>query len=666
MDKIAVLPKETAQLIAAGEVVERPASVVKELVENAIDAGASAVTVDISDGGTTSIRVQDNGSGMSEADARACFLRHATSKVRRAEDIYRVQTLGFRGEALASIAAVARVRLVTKRAEDETGTLVRMEGGTLAEQAPFGCPDGTVITVSDLFYNTPARKKFLKSVRSETSAILALADRLALSHPEISFRVISQGREELFTPGDGVLRNAVHAVLGAKVAEALLPVEYKVNGVSITGYITKPLFARGNRNMQYFFINDRTVQSKTLYATLDAAYKGSIMAGKFPGCILHIAVDPARIDVNVHPTKSVVKFSDENEIFNYMLRAVHEALRGEGQQFTARPDTRPAQEPGKSTIRPAPKRDLSAFFEQEAVQPAMSAPTGPPRPAAGASAFSGQSAFSRTGTACRDSAAPVNLYGGVPAPPKYDAVSTLADSGGAIPVGVMPPAFKPSPAAPSSLPTFRIEPPAPAAEPEPVPASAEPEPAEPVLYIGEVLRTYLIAQRGDEVYFVDKHAAHERILYDQLAQAGDTPVSQPLLLSRTLLLGKREKSALLENAESLERCGFEIGDLGGGTLTVRAVPHVLDDDDVETALAEIADELLAGKGGAELSKLDSIRAVTACKAAVKAGQKNDPRENEALLEQLFSRPDLKYCPHGRPLIYTLTKRDFEKFFKRIV
>ena len=378
MDKIAVLPKETAQLIAAGEVVERPASVVKELVENAIDAGASAVTVDISDGGTTSIRVQDNGSGMSEADARACFLRHATSKVRRAEDIYRVQTLGFRGEALASIAAVARVRLVTKRAEDETGTLVRMEGGTLAEQAPFGCPDGTVITVSDLFYNTPARKKFLKSVRSETSAILALADRLALSHPEISFRVISQGREELFTPGDGVLRNAVHAVLGAKVAEALLPVEYKVNGVSITGYITKPLFARGNRNMQYFFINDRTVQSKTLYAALDAVYKGSIMAGKFPGCILHIAVDPARIDVNVHPTKSVVKFSDENEIFNYMLRAVHESLRGEGQQFTARPDTRPAQEPGKSTIRLAPKRDLSAFFEQEAVQPAMSAPTGPP------------------------------------------------------------------------------------------------------------------------------------------------------------------------------------------------------------------------------------------------------------------------------------------------
>lgn len=669
MDKIAVLPKETAQLIAAGEVVERPASVVKELVENAIDAGASAVTVDISDGGTTSIRVQDNGSGMSEADARACFLRHATSKVRSAEDIYRVQTLGFRGEALASIAAVARIRLVTKRAEDETGTLVRMEGGTLVEQSPFGCPDGTVITVSDLFYNTPARKKFLKSVRSETSAILALMDRLALSHPEISFRVLSQGREELFTPGDGVLRNAIHAVLGARVAEALLPVEYKVNGVSITGYITKPLFARGNRNMQYFFINDRTVQSKTLYAALDAAYKGSIMAGKFPGCILHIAVDPSRIDVNVHPTKSVVKFSDENEIFNYMLRAVHEALRGEVQQFTANLGPQPAADRDKSSGRPAQKRDLSEFFEQDAVQPAMPAPPKPAKPVANLSSPGAPEAFGWNAATYRDASVDVNIYDTVPTAPKHDAASTFADGGGVLRTGgVLPDSISSPKAARPDLPAFRIEPPASAAAPEPVsaPEALKQEPLEPVLYIGEVLRTYLIAQRGDEVYFVDKHAAHERILYDQLVQAGDAPVSQPLLLSRTLLLGKREKSALLENADSLERCGFEIGDLGGGMLTVRSVPQVLDDDDVETALSEIADELLAGKSSAELSKLDSIRAVTACKAAVKAGQKNDPRENEALLERLFSQPDLKYCPHGRPLIYTLTKRDFEKFFKRVV
>ena len=295
----------------------------------------------------------------------------------------------------------------------------------------------------------------------------------------------------------------------------------------------------------------------------------------------------------------------------------------------------------------------------------MSAPTGPPRPAAGASAFSGQSAFSRTGTACRDSAAPVNLYGGVPAPPKYDAVSTLADSGGAIPVGVMPPAFKPSPAAPSSLPTFRIEHPAPAAEPEPVPGSAEPEPAEPVLYIGEVLRTYLIAQRGDEVYFVDKHAAHERILYDQLAQAGDTPVSQPLLLSRTLLLGKREKSALLENAESLERCGFETEDFGGGDVLIRQIPSDVDVEDAKALLQELAGDLLAGKTLDPDSLRDNLLHTIACKSAIKAGWQTSDEELRRLVQEVLSRDDIKYRPHGRPVCVTLTKRQLEKQFKRV-
>lgn len=674
MDKIAALPKETAQLIAAGEVVERPESVVKELVENSIDAGATVITVDITDGGISGIRVQDNGSGMSERDARVCFLRHATSKVRSAEDIYRVHTLGFRGEALASIAAVGKVRLVTKRAEDETGSLVRMEGGELVEQSPFGCPDGTIITVSELFYNTPARKKFLRSVRSEAGAIFALIDRLALSHPEISFRLLSQGKEELFTPGDGVLRNAIYAVLGAKTAESVLPVKYDEGGVSVGGFITKPLFARGNRGMQYFFINKRIVQSKTLYAALDAAYKGSIMVGKFPGCVLNIDVDPAQVDVNVHPTKSVVKFSDESAIFNHVLRAVYDALSRERQHLTARLDEGPAAEEKPAFRRDLPPSSLSSFGA----------------PAGGGAAKDGR-AWEEPPAAQREqlrhtaAVTPASFH-------EFGTVNSFSDSAKAQPSENMPQSvILHKKNDPVGLPVFLVQtPPSPAERPATPPAAADTRPADPPAeqpalspggealsgsapaasalptYIGEALQTYLIAQRDDEVYFVDKHAAHERVLYDQLAAAGDSPVSQLLLLSRTVQLGKREKSALLENIESLERCGFDIGDFGGGMLTVRAVPQILDDDDIETALAEIADELLAGKDGAALAKVDKIRAVTACKAAVKAGQRNDPLENERLLEQLFSSPEQKYCPHGRPLIYTLTRRDFEKFFKRVI
>ncbi len=650
MDIIQVLPEKTAQLIAAGEVVENPASVVKELVENSIDAGANSIRVEIQNGGISLIKVTDNGKGMSKNDAKNCFLRHATSKVRTPEDIFKLMTLGFRGEALASIAAVAKVRLTTAQEGAEEGFSVCVEGGKITETTPVGCNKGTIISVKDLFYNTPARKKFLKSERAESGAIASLLDKLSLSHPNISFKFINNGKEELYTPGDGELKSAIMAVWGIQSASQVL--EVKANGdINISGYISKPLYSKGTRQMQLFYINRRMVQSRLLSAALEDAYKGSIMTGKFPSCILNIDIDASLVDVNVHPSKSVVKFSDEKLIFSAVRRAVSIALLSEKQQYTATIEEKPKHK--EEVTEKQAQAVIAGFVEKEAVQGTLkNIEASKPAP--------NRVVIIPPQTEVKNE--PIVIKAAEPkSAPKTDSFSLvfndvakkeITENGQevivikeeALPRGINIPQF-----------TVKQEK---AEEVEIIP--------ETIKFIGEVLKTYIIAEAQNEVYIIDKHAAHERLIYENLKKNTEGPASQPLLLSQNIEMDKSDKTVLLDNSNLLAKSGFEIEDMWGNCVSVKAIPQILADDDIESVLADISESLKAGKSKVELDKLDRILEITSCKAAVKAGQKNAPEELQKLIDDLFAIPDIKYCPHGRPIIYTLTQKDFEKFFKRIV
>lgn len=598
MDKIRVLDPRTAQLIAAGEVVERPASVVKELVENSIDADASAITIEIENAGIDKIRIVDNGTGMSPVDAENCFVCHATSKVATAEDLCRIETLGFRGEALASVAAVSRVSLTTRERDADEGVHVTVEGGKILKKEQIGCPVGTVIAVSDLFFNTPVRKKFLKSEKSETAAISASVDRLALSHPKISFKYFLNGQDSLFTPGDGQLKSAIFAVLGKEISDTMLTVDYGTD-IKVSGFVSKPLYCKGSRQLQYFFINSRCIQSKVIESALEAAYQGSIMKGRYPICVLNIVIDASSVDVNVHPTKSVVKFSKDSLIYNAVYAAVEKALSSEKQQYTAVP------EPEKLD-RSAQQKIVEGFFDRAAAQPKVE--------------FEKKREYIYT---------------------PYEKETPKA----------APLEFNDYTAIPKIVPVFEIETPAPIER-------------EDTAIIGEVFQTYIIAQCGDEVYFIDKHAAHERMIYEKLKIEQSAPVSQPLLMPQNVPLSRQAKAAIMDHSADMEACGFRIEDFGANLLSVSAVPSVLENDDIGSALEQIGEEFLSGNMLAD--KRNRILEITACKAAVKAGQKNNAHELEALINGLMALPYIKYCPHGRPIVYTLTKKDFEHFFKRIV
>ncbi len=626
MDRVRVLPADVAQLIAAGEVVERPASVIKELVENAIDAGASIIRVDIEGGGVRMMRVTDNGCGMNETDAQTCFLRHATSKIQTAQDINGVITLGFRGEALASIAAVAHVRLITRTADAVEGICIRMDGGVLTEKEPIGAPTGTMITVEDLFYNTPARKKFLKSERSETGAIGSLMDRLALSHPEISFRYYSNNKEELYTPGDGNVTSAASAVLGAQTARAMVEVTGE-NAIGVTGLTCRPLAARGNRNQQYFFINGRCVTSGLLSKAVEAAYSGNIMVGKYPVCVLCLSLDASDVDVNVHPSKSIVKFSDEKAVFNAVYGAVLRALDGVDQRHVT---TTPILTPQEQ------KKIVSGFYEAPTQQPVLKIETKKEIPY--------PSSVKEPDVIVRPKEESVSYT----KPAARSTVVTFSD-----------------PTAPQAPPVFSVpipEPPVPqfaVKEPEPIQEEITPE----TVCIGEIFNTYIIAQCGDEVYFVDKHAAHERLIFEKLKDRMDSG-TQPLLVECTVALHRQDKVAILEDMDYFTACGFELEDYGGNTIMVRAIPAELEREDVANVLEQAVAALHDRRSGKD--KRTKILEVMACKAAVKGGQINDRKEQQALIDRLFAIPDVKYCPHGRPIVCTMTRKDFEKLFKRIV
>ena len=727
MSKIIQLDPHVANLIAAGEVVERPASVVKELLENSIDAGASTVTVEIQNGGMTLLRVRDDGCGMAEEDAKLAFLRHATSKLRQKEDLEAIGTLGFRGEALAATAAVSRIDLLTRTPDSDTGTRLHLEAGKLLECEPAGCPIGTNIVVRDLFYNTPARMKFMKRDSVEASAVAAAVQKQALAHPEISFRLIKDGESELQTPGDGQLISAIFAVLGRQAASEMIPVESHWEGVSVSGFVSKPTATRGTRNYQNFFVNRRYIKSRTLTAALEEAYRNQIMAGRFPCCVLNITLPCSAVDVNVHPAKTEVKFLREREVFDCVHYGVKGALnrtpgevpfelksagagrKGAADISAAAGETRPqvpdsiGPEAGKAPAGGSSARPRQDFFRTMTAEEYRSAggKTGgsgkEPGDASGADAGGKRSSRSRPavhtmtqweyeqmtkalqrGPKAEPSKAMLEEIGKAPA--LHSEVLLSADDDARITVPPLGGTDSPAAAAPSpeayedgSLRSTRDD----RSESAPQASGESPDgpsqlpipnlPDTPSFrYVGEVLRTYIVVEQDGEVLFIDKHAAHERINFERLRAQGDRVVSQTLLIPRTCRLDKLETALLLEHRDLLLSLGYDLDDLGAGDLLVRAIPSDVRESDTEATLSELAGHIQDGKFDTPEALRDEALHTIACKAAIKAGYITDPMELEKLAAQVLSRSDLKYCPHGRPICAVLTKRQLEKQFKRII
>ena len=655
MPKIIQLDPHVADLIAAGEVVERPASAVKELVENAIDAGAHVVCVEIQNGGMTFIRVTDDGCGMAAEDARTAFLRHATSKLRNKDDLAAIGTLGFRGEALAAISAVSRIDLLTRTADSAEGVSLHLEAGRVESEQPAGCPQGTTILVRDLFYNTPARMKYMKSDSAEGAAVFAAVQRQALAHPEISFRFVRDGAELLHTAGDGELMGAIYQVLGRQAAGEMVPVRSQWEKISVSGYVTRPTATRGNRTYQQFFVNGRFIKSRLLSAALEEAYRNQIMVGRFPACVLHLCIPVQTVDVNVHPAKTEVKFLSERSIFD----AVHYGVLSALNKTPASPEMR-LKEPKAASAEPVqaaaqPKqgffRTMTADEFRRAAEPPKSAPL-----------------VRESEVRLPQKSAPV--INAVPVFPSEREAALL--SGGPEPE---PPqqSFTVPQTAHTPEPEKLPETPAeirPTAAPETAPSEEPPVQQELRMaeneyrVIGETMDTYILVEQGDELIFIDKHAAHERILFERLKADPQPVMSQALIMPVAAALSREEASAALENAALLERCGFGVEDFGDGTVLLRRIPSDILLDDAESALSELAGQLLDGRRLDPDSLRDDLLHTVACKAAIKAGYHTQPRERDALVREVLSREDLKYCPHGRPICTVLTKKQLERQFRR--
>lgn len=643
MPHIAQLSAHVADLIAAGEVVERPASVVKELVENSIDAGAHTVAVEIQNGGMSLIRVTDDGYGIAPDELATAFLRHATSKIRTEYDLEAIGTLGFRGEALAATAAVARVQVLTRRAEDTLGATLFIEGGEVLGQEEAGCPQGTTMLVRDLFYNTPARLKFMKKDAAEGAACFAAVQRQALAHPEVSIKFIRDGKQELLTPGDGQLRSAMYAVFGRDLALGFTAVEGSGDDMSVSGFTSLPTCCRGNRGYQFFFVNGRYVKSAAMTAALEQAYANQKMMGKFPGCVLHLKVKLNAVDVNVHPTKQEVKFGQERAVFSAIYYAVLAALGGDKSrpQVTAEA-VRPQIEPPRQTSLPlhdftTPHRVPSA--------PSEAQPMPTERPA--------QPSAGKTPAAPFTSSAPAQ-----PAPMERSAGIERAAQ------PPFAPAARPTPVEKPTFPRpVPAETPALAEKPAPEPPALSETEEAPWRIAGELFRTYIIVEQGDKALLIDKHAAHERMNFDRMRAVDYVPMSQQLLTPVIFTPAPEEGAVLLENLDALDRVGFQVEDFGGGALAVRSVPDYLDAGEAPAALGEIAGKLsLTGSTG-ERERQDEIYHTMACKAAIKGGWKTSPQELERVVKAVMAG-EVKYCPHGRPVCIELTKTELEKQFKR--
>lgn len=636
MARINVLPKEIYQLIAAGEVVERPSSVVKEMIENSLDAGAKNITIEIKNGGSTYIRITDDGCGIERDDVRKVFISHATSKISKKDDLNSIATLGFRGEAMASISAVSKVELLTKAENEEIGTRYEIAGGEELEFDDAGCPNGTTIVVRDIFFNTPARMKFLKKDVTEGNQVAGIVDRMAISHPEISFRFIRDGKQVLITSGNGDLKSTVYSVLGKEMSDSLMSVDYSFNDMRITGFVSKPTASRKSRAGQYFYINNRIVKSKTAMAALEQAYKNTIMVGRFPACVLNIELNPAQVDVNVHPAKTEVRFANEKPIFDLVYYAVKTAIENDrtvkevefkenpiyrqesknvyqnndNKSFQAKFDffKKKDEPPSQQVIKTKPREN---FWQVEAPKPEYKiARDEKPKPRVDINIEYEEPEENSTAKS-KD------------APKEQDiekvVITDEKDNE-------------------NFIPNFKL--------------------------IGEAFKTYLIVEIENELYFIDKHAAHERMNFERF-KAQATVETQILLAPVVVNLTKDEFIAISENVELIKKCGFELEEFGESQIIVRAIPSLVDGDSVKDLMLEIAQKLLEHKTDILPDKIDWIYHSASCRGAVKAGDYTSRQEQEMFVKKLLSMPNIRFCPHGRPVFIKMSKYDIEKQFGRV-
>ena len=610
MPKINVLPKNVAELIAAGEVVERPSSVIKELVENSIDAGATFITVEIQRGGITYMRVTDNGCGISFGDVSTAFLRHATSKIKTDEDLNSIGTLGFRGEALAAVSSVAKVEMMTATEDSVTGTHYVIEGGDEKLYEEIGCPKGTTIIIRDIFYNTPARMKFLKKDVSEANACAAVIDRIALSHPEISFKFIRDSKQTLMTTGDGDIKSAVYSVLGREFSGSLIETEGEIGSVSVKGLICKPFSCRPTRNNQFTFLNGRLVRSGTVVAAVEQAYKNSAMVGKFPGFVLYLTVPCDTVDVNVHPAKTEVRFSDEKRIFDAVYSAVKASLSVS--------DTRPEVKLNTPSFNPFQHIKANEYRQQVIGEETIAEKVYNKEPQ--------RVTFNQSNN--------------------FDFMNkfSFALKDGSKTEPITSEEFKET-----IVPTEKTEP------------VIEEKPQ--IKIIGEAFSTYIIAEMKESVFMIDKHAAHERILFNKLKKEQRIEVQQ-LLSPVSVTLAREEYDAVINNTETLQKAGFEVEDFGGCCVLVRAVPSFLISEDASSVISEIASKLISGTS-LMTEREEHILSTVACKAAIKAGGRTSALEMQSLAEKVLLDDEIMYCPHGRPVAFEIKKRELEKQFGRI-
>lgn len=655
MAVINVLDKTVSELIAAGEVIERPSSVIKELIENSIDAGAKHITVEIKNGGTTFMRIVDDGCGMAPEDVPTAFLRHATSKITDKVDLDTISTLGFRGEALASIAAVARVTVLTKRPQDELGTKYEIAGADAGIPEECGCPDGTTLLIRDLFFNVPARRKFMKRDAAEGNAVSQIVQKIAISHPEIAFKFIRDNKLEFHSDGSGTLLAAIHAVYGRDFARDLLPVDHEQDGITVRGYVIKPLYAKNNRSFQNFFVNTRYVRSRVCTVALESAYENLLMTNKFPACVLMLDMAPDTLDVNIHPAKAEVRFSDEKAVINTIYFAVKNALMKAGliYEFQAQKSAhdwyaKPEPEYTQQPLVPDPPKT------------AVPAPASPRKPEPLPSA------------AMPFSAPPAMPQVTEPVQPKPSAFASQTPPKTAIISGdLKEPEVPKAPAAPNpkipepeaqELPAAKP----PQADAQPEVGEIEIDPFPDVKVIGELFANYILAQSGDTMIIIDKHAAHERVIFEKLRRDNCRQYQQMLLAPCRVLLTMDEFSAMEENTALLERLGFAFDFSQKPYAVTTAAPVFFDGLNIDEIVQELAHNLFLGKVNPQTHLLDDMLHELACKSAIRANDKNSIEELQALTERVCRDENIRHCPHGRPVMFTMSKYNLEKQFKRRV
>ncbi len=683
MAKINILSKHIAELIAAGEVVERPASVVKELMENSIDAGATAITLEIKNGGVTYIRITDNGCGIEREDVPNAFISHATSKISSEDDLNSIFTLGFRGEALASIAAVSRTEILTKSPNEDSGTAYAISGGTQVKYEPAGCPDGTTIIVRDLFYNTPARMKFLKKDVSEANAVAEVVDRMALSHPEISIRFIREGKQALITPGDSRLISAIYSVFGRVFADSLLPVNYELDGIKVEGYTCKPHSARPSRAMQYFYLNKRYIKSRSCIASMENAYKNSVMVGKFPSCVLNITVPAHAVDVNVHPAKTEVRFSDERRVSSAVYYAVKSAIEEldkapeidlskinkltqkavpEAVQITMHEVSQPSQAPAATLSKPVKIEPKAKNYTKNSPRDFWNKMT--------SSEYQKTVSSGEVENPFLKQQDEPDLISGFKR--KQLEAKTKENNTVATPTAV--------PKTNEIKKESEVQKPQTQLKTESMPQKEEKTdkpvefkavrekdlPPKPLRLLGEAFKTYIICEYDGKLCLIDKHAAHERIIYNKMRKnAENNQASQVLLSPATVTLSKSEYDTVISNLEVFSKAGYLVEDFGTGVVIVRECPMLISADEIEDTVVEIAAYLAENRTNTEPEKIDKIYHTAACKAAIKAGYKNSTAEMKVLAEEVLYDDEVRYCPHGRPVLIELSKYELEKQFGRI-